>query len=87
MDHLLRQLHTQPVPPTLAQIDTMVISALRERRADAQSMQRVLSIAAVFALGLGYVGGTMMPAPALASERHLFLSETALAPSTLLNFL
>jgi hypothetical protein len=87
MDDIFKQLRDLPVPAGLAQIDDAVFAALGARRVEAKSMPRLLSLAAVFALGFGYFGGGMVPAPALAAEPQLVLTETALAPSTLLELL
>jgi len=46
-----------------------------------------LSAAAVLALGVGYAGGSILPVSATAADHRLVITETALAPSTLLDFL
>lgn len=85
MDDTLRKLGEAPVPRALAQIDDAVMFALTQRQSEARANSRLFSAAAVLALGIGYAGGSLSPAPASASE--LALSETALAPSTLLDLL
>ena len=85
MDDYLRRLGEAPLPSGLVQIDDAVMSAFTQRQSETRTNSRLLSAAAVLALGVGYAGGSVMPAPASASE--LVLAETALAPSTLLDFL
>jgi hypothetical protein len=87
MDDYLRKLGQAPIPAGLAQIDDAVMSAFAQRQSEKKATSRLLSAAAILALGVGYTGGSIMPAPAHASENRFVLSETALAPSTLLNFL
>lgn len=86
LDDLLHDVGRAPVPE-LALLDDAVMSALGERQSEARATSRLLSAAAVIALGIGYAGGSFMPAPANAAEPNLVIAETALAPSTLLNFL
>lgn len=84
MDDTFRKLGDAPLPSGLAQLDDAVMAAFAQRQSEARANSRLFSAAAVLALGIGYAGGSIMPAPASASE--LGLSETALAPSTLLDF-
>lgn len=86
LDELLHDMGQTPVPE-LASLDNAVMSALTERQSEARTTTRMLSAAAVVALGVGYAGGSLMPSPASAAEHRLVISETALAPSTLLDFL
>ena len=87
MDDILKRLSDAPVPAGLAQIDDAILAGLAERQSEARATSRMLSAAAVVALGVGYAGGSLMPSPASAAEHRLVISETALAPSTLLDFL
>lgn len=84
MDNYFRKLGDAPLPSGLTQIDDAVMVALAQQQSEARSMSRLLSAAAMLALGIGYAGGSYMPAPASANQ--LVLAETALAPSTLLDF-
>lgn len=87
MDDLLQKLALMPVPARLADLDEAVLAGLAAHKSEARATSRLLSAAAVLALGIGYVGGSVMPSPASASEPALVIAETALAPSTLLDFL
>lgn len=87
MDDLLKRLGATPVPAGLGQIDDAVLAGLAARQSEARATSRLLTAAAVLALGVGYVGGSFMPSPASAAELNLVIAETALAPSTLLDFL
>ena len=86
LDELLQDMGQTPVPE-LASLDNAVMSELAERQSDTRATKRMLSAAAVVALGVGYAGGSLMPSPASATEHRLVISETALAPSNLLDFL
>ncbi len=87
MDDYLRKLGQTPLPDGLAQIDDAVMSAFSRRRSEAKASSRLLSAAAFLALGVGFAGGSAMPAPASANNSRLLLADTSLAPSTLLDFL
>ena len=87
MDEVLKRLGRVPVPAGLAQLDDSILSRLTERQSEARAMSRLLSAAAVFALGIGYAGGSILPTPVRAADQDLVFAETALAPSTLLDFL
>lgn len=87
MDDLFKKLADAPIPARLAQLDDAVMVGLVARQNEAHIMSRLLSAAAVLALGLGYAGGSVMSSPASAAGNNLVLAETALAPSTLLDFL
>lgn len=87
MDDLLKRLGSAPVPAALAQLDDAVLAGLAARQVEARAMSRVLMAAAVLALGVGYVGGSLAPSSARTAEFNLVIAETALAPSTLLDFL
>jgi hypothetical protein len=87
MDDMLKRLSDAPFPATLDQLDEAVLAGLAERQSETRATKRMLSAAAVIALGVGYAGGNLMPSPVSAAEHRLVISETALAPSTLLDFL
>jgi hypothetical protein len=87
MDDLLQRLGALPVPAGLSQIDDIVLAGLAERQSEARATSRLLSAAALVALGIGYAGGSILPTPARAADDHLVIAETTLAPSTLLDFL
>ena len=86
LDDLLGDVARMPLP-TLASLDDAVMAALAERQGEARAISRILSAAAVLALGVGYAGGSFMTTPASAADKNLVLAENALAPSTLLDFL
>ena len=86
IDELLQDFGQGPVPE-LAWLDDAVMRRLSERQGEARVTSGLLSTAAIVALGIGYVGGSIMPSPAAAAEPRLVIAETALAPSTLLDFL
>ncbi len=85
MDDLLRRLGLTALPERLSEIDDAVLTALAEQQNDARATSRLLSAAAVVALGVGYVGGSLTSAPVEAAVPKLVLAETALAPSSLLD--
>lgn len=87
MDDLLQKLGRMPVPAALVQLDDAVLVGLAVRQSEARATSRLLSAAAVLALGVGYAGGSLIPSPAVAAEPNLVIAEMALAPSTLLDFL
>lgn len=87
MDDILKRLSDVPFPARLAQLDDAVLAGLAERQSETHTTSRMLSAAAVIALGIGYAGGSLILSPASAAEQKLVISETALAPSTLLDFL
>lgn len=87
MDDLLQRLGAMPVPVRLSQIDDIVLAGVAERQSEARATSRLLSAAAVVALGVGYAGGSLLPTSARAADHDLVIAETALAPSTLLDFL
>lgn len=87
MDDLLQKLADAPLPARLAQLDDAVLTGLADRKSEARATSRLLSLAAVLALGIGYAGGSIMPLAVSASEPNPVIAQTALAPSTLLDFL
>lgn len=87
MDDLLQRLGAMPVPSALLQLDDAVLAGLAQRQGEARATSRLLSAAAFVALGIGYAGGSILPTPARAAGDELVITETALAPSTLLDFL
>ena len=87
MDDILQKLGAMPVPAGLSRIDDAVLAGLIQRQSEARAMTRLLSAAALVALGIGYAGGSILPTPARAAGGDLVIAETALAPSTLLDLL
>ena len=87
MDDVLQRLGAMPVPARLSQIDDAVLASVAERQSEARATSRLLSAAAFVALGIGYAGGSIVPTPARAADANLVIAESALAPSTLLDFL
>lgn len=87
MDDVLKRLAELPLPIRLDRLDDAVLAGLAARKSEARATSRLLSAAAVLALGVGYAGGSILPAPATAADHRLVITETALAPSTLLDFL
>ncbi len=86
LDELLHDMSRTSVPD-LASLENAVMAAFAERQSDARATSRLLSAAAVLALGVGYAGGSILPTPARANDKNLVIAETPLAPSTLLDFL
>lgn len=84
MDMLLKRLGEIPPPTALGGIDDAIIAAWSTEQRDRASQSRVLSAAALVALGLGFAGGSLTGVPAKASTSTPFTS-TELAPSSLLD--
>lgn len=87
MDNVLKRLAGLPLPVGLDRLDDAILAGLAARQNEARTTSRLLSAAAVLALGVGYAAGSILPAPATAADHRLVITETALAPSTLLDFL
>lgn len=87
MDDIFKKLGRLPVSTDLTQIDDAVLFALSQHQNERRITSRLLSVAAVVALGIGYAGGSMLPATVLANDTKLVLADAELAPSTLLDFL
>jgi len=85
MDNLLKQLAQAPPPAALGQIDDAIIAAWSAEQHDRAAQARVLSVAALVALGLGFAGGSLSNTPAQAQDSLSPFGSTALAPSTLLD--
>lgn len=87
MDDVLKRLADLPLPVGLDRLDDTILAGLAARQGEERATSRLLSAAAVLALGVGYAGGSILPTPATAADHRLVITETALAPSTLLDFL
>ena len=85
MDDMLKRLGETPPPTALSQIDDAIIKALSVEQRERAANSRVLSAAALVALGLGFAGGSVSSAPAQASPSLSPFATTALAPSDLLD--
>lgn len=85
MDHLLERLAKAPAPEALSRIDDAIIVAWSAEQRDQASQSRILSAAALVALGFGIAGGSLSSAPAQASPSLLPFASTPLAPSNLLD--
>lgn len=85
MDDLLKRLGQAPPPAALGQIDDAIMAAWFAEQRDRATQARVLSAAALVALGLGFAGGSLSSAPAQASPALSPFATTALAPSNLLD--
>ncbi len=85
MDDMLKRLGEAPLPAALGQIDDAVIAAWSAEQRERAANSRVLSAAALVALGLGFVGGSLSSAPAQAAPSLSPFAMTALAPSDLLD--
>jgi hypothetical protein len=85
LDRALQQLRTMPVPMSLASLEHDVLMLLdAERRAAALTTAPALSLAAVFALGIG-IGAAVLPGgSAEAAQTSPLAAGANLAPSTLL---
>jgi hypothetical protein len=85
MDDLLKRLSDAPLPAALWQIDDAIIAAWSAEQRERAANSRVLSAAALVALGLGVAGGSLSSAPAQAASSLSPFATTALAPSDLLD--
>lgn len=85
MDDMLKRLGDAPLPAALGQIDDAVIAAWSAEQRERAANSRVLSAAALVALGLGFAGGSLSSAPAQAAPSLSPFAMTALAPSDLLD--
>jgi hypothetical protein len=85
MDDLLKRLGEAPPPAALGQMDDAVMAAWTAEQRDRATQSRILSAAALVALGLGFAGGSLSSAPAQASPTLSPFATTALAPSNLLD--
>lgn len=85
MDHMLKRLREAPLPAALGQIDDAIIAAWSAEQRDRAATARILSAAALVALGLGFAGGSLLSAPAQAAPSLLPFAMAALAPSDLLD--
>lgn len=85
MDDALRRLADIPIPAALAQIDAGVLSALHRRQGEAQLTRRMVSLAALFAVAIGFAGNSVLPTPGGAGQDNPVLVSSSLAPSTLLD--
>lgn len=85
MDDLLKRLSDAPLPAALGQIDDAIIAAWLAEQRERATNSRVLSAAALVALGLGVAGGSLSSAPAQAASSLSPFATTALAPSDLLD--
>lgn len=85
MDGILKQLGEAPLPPALGQIDDAVIAAWSAEQHERTTNSRILSVAALAALGLGFADGSLSSAPAQAAPSLSPFATTALAPSDLLD--
>lgn len=85
MDDMLKRLGEAPPPTALSQIDDAIIMALSVEQRERAANSRVLSAAALVALGLGFAGGSVSSAPAQAAPSRSPFATTALAPSDLLD--
>jgi len=85
MDDMLKRLSEAPPPAALGQIDDAIIMAWSVEQSERAANLRVLSAAALVALGLGFAGGSLSSAPAQASPSLSPFASNALAPSNLLD--
>lgn len=85
MDNLLKQLAQAPPPAALSQIDDAIIAAWSAEQRDRASQIRMLPVAALVALGLGFAGGSLSNTLVQAQPSLSPFGSTALAPSTLLD--
>jgi hypothetical protein len=85
MDDMLKRLGAAPLPEALGQIDDAIIAAWSAEQRDRAANARILSAAALVALGLGFAGGSLSSAPAQAAPSLSPFAMTALAPSDLLD--
>lgn len=83
----LRRLGTLPVPGGLTSLDEPVLAAVARDRAEAAAAPRLLGLAAIVAVAIGFAGGGL-PMARPTEQAQLwspFAPASALAPSTLLD--
>lgn len=85
MDDLLLHLRHQPMPDALNTLDDDVLSAFAAQRREQAAAPRLFAVATLFALGTGFVAGSVTSGPATAAPLSPFASNSVLAPSTLLD--
>ena len=85
MDDMLKRLGEAAPPAALSQIDDAILAAWSAEQRERAANSRILSAAALVALGLGFAGGSLSSAPAQASPSLSPFATTALAPSDLLD--
>lgn len=85
MDDRLKMLGEAAFPAALGGIDDAVMAAWSAEQRDRATQSRILSAAALAALGLGFAGGSLSSAPVQASPGLTPFVSIALAPSSLLD--
>lgn len=85
MDDMLKRLSEVAPPTALGLIDDAVMTVWSAEQRDRATQSRILSAAALVALGLGFAGGSLSSAPAQAAPSLSPFATTALAPSDLLD--
>lgn len=85
MDDTLKRLGEVALPAALGRIDDAILAAWSAEQRERATQSRVLSAAALVALGLGLAGGSLSSAPAQAAPSLSPFAMTTLAPSDLLD--
>lgn len=85
MDDMLKRMGKAAPPAALGRIDDAVMAAWIAEQRDRATQSRILSVAALVALALGFAGGSLSSAPAQASPPLTPFASSALAPSSLLD--
>jgi len=85
MDDMMKRLGELTPPAALGRIDDAILTAWSAEQRDRATQSRILSAAALVALGLGFAGGSLSSAPAQAAPSLSPFATTALAPSDLLD--
>jgi hypothetical protein len=86
LDSAFAQLSQMPSPKAIGSLDDAVLASLAERQQDNAAARPLMGIAAMMALGIGVVGGSVVSDPAGAAKPlSPFAPASTLAPSTLLD--
>lgn len=85
MDDMLKRLGQAAPPAALGRIDDAIMAAWIAEQRERAAQSRILPVAALVALGLGFAGESLSSAPAQASPMLTPFASSALAPSSLLD--
>lgn len=85
MDDLLNRLGRAPAPMALDRIDDGIIAAWVVEQRERVTHRRILSTAALLAMGLGFAGGSISNVPAHIQPALSPLAASTFAPSVLLD--
>lgn len=87
IEFALQRLSALPVPSGLTSLDEPVLAAVARNRAEAAAAPRLMGVAAILAVALGFAGGGLSTARPTEQVQlwSPFAPANALAPSTLLD--